>query len=345
MLVALALLVLLLPFGTGIAAADSGQSNQTQPVALSLTGGVTNAGTQTYELRGGQLSVGIVNGSIINPVTSTLRYSMYSVVQGLNTWGISHLMLREQTIRGQNVYVRAWTFINYALPAAELPFGCSTACTSEIPAMFVGGSVITMSIGGVTQTVQLPVGIESAYLNPFGGNLLISSLDSTTNPTISLIANYTVGNIYWQGVQMAGLGASTFGAGESGNFAMNVNSAENLFSGVEYDHGTIALTGVGPNGQNIQGTFHGISVVPTKGEFPCPYSPTGPNFPPGTCMMTGLNSTGSMNLFSGNYHIVGAYHTVWNIPSVTFTSTVSGTAYPLVHDNGHNSQMENNYDD
>ncbi len=338
-LLALVALVLVLPFGTSIAAADSGTSaSSSQPVSFSLMGMVTNAGTQSYELRGGQLMTASIMGQPINPYTATLDYSMFSLVDGLNTWGYSHLVLNAQTVGGQNVNVEAWTFINDSM-SLELPIGCSTTCTSEIPEFFMGGSIVTVALGSNSQTVELPMGIESAYLNPFGGPIVISSLENPINPAIFLVANYTVANINWFGVQMGGQVSGTFGkTSGQGIFTMNVNSRENLVTGIEQDRGTIVLTGVGPNGQNVEGTFRGTSVVPTTGALPCPSSL---GLPPTTCTMLGLNSAGSMKLHSGNYQIRGAYATAWGIPAIGFTSTVSATATPM-HDHSHHShnQME-----
>ena len=283
---------------------------------------------------------GSILGEPINSSTATLQYSMFSLVSGVTVWGVSHFVLNAQTVWGANVNVEGWTFINSSL-SLRLPIGCTTGCTSEIPELFMGGSFITATIGGISQTLELPMGVESAYLNPFGGPIVISSLENPTSPAIFLVATYNVGRIDWYGVQMAGYAAGTFGKSTGqGSFLMNVNSKENLITGIEQDRGTISLTGVGPNGQNIQGTFKGTSVVPMLGATDCSAQF---GLPSGTCTMTGLNSTGIMNLHGGNYHIIGAYHTIWNIPAVTFGSTVSGTAYPAVH-KGHDHQMEHNSD-
>jgi hypothetical protein len=335
-LVALALLLLLVPFGTSIAAADSGNSNQahTQTVSLSLMGGVTNAGFQKYVLRGGQLAFGSVDNHMINPKTATIYYSMDSYVNGLNVWGYSNLELNAKTMGGKSVSIRAWTAINNAIPAVELPLGCKTNCTSEIPAFFAGGSFVKITIAGHTETHELGFVIESAYLNPFGGPIVLSFVDSKYNPVITLAATYTTGRITWTGVQMGGFANSSK---DIGTFAMNVNSRENLVTGIEYDNGTIALFGVGPKGHNLGGTFQGTSWVPTLGASDCSAAF---GLPPGTCTMTGLNSTGTMNLFGGHYQVVGHYHTIWGLPAIGFRSTVTGFAYPIHHHDGQYSQME-----
>ncbi len=348
LLLALAVLVLVVPFGTAAAyspqyASGHPPKSGSQAVNLSLAGGVLDAGRQTYELGGGQVVAAFYNG---NPITdANLQYSMFSIVDRMNTWGFSHLQLSGMSAEGQ-VNIDAWTIINNSVPAALLPLGCSQGinCTSEIPAMFVGGSIITASVGGTTKTLELPMSIESAYLNPFGGPIVITSLENLTNPAIVIVANYTVANINWYGVQMAGMVGGTFGSSIGhGAFAMNVNSRENLVTGIEHDSGTIVLMGVGPHGKNIEGTFRGTSIVP-PGTSPAAKAATQALCPStllyfGACTMTGLNSTGTMSLRSGNYQITGSYVTGWGIPAIGFNSTVSATA-THAHHNNHHQQTE-----
>ncbi|MGI0085846.1 MAG: hypothetical protein ACREBQ_12265, partial [Nitrososphaerales archaeon] len=171
-----------------------------------------------------------------------------------------------------------------------------------------------------------PIGIESASLNPFGAPIIITSLEDQTNPAIVMVTTYNVATIQWRNVQMGGYAGGEIGTNPpvQGEFAMNVNSFENLLTGAEHDHGTISLV----LGQQVfTGRFHGISVVPTATAFSC-----NPSLGfPGTCTMTGLNSRGTMSLFGSGLRIHGTYQTVWLIPAIGFTSTVSATATPMRH--------------
>src|SRR5579864_220246 len=324
LLLALAMIVLMIPFGTGIAAADSGNSGTSaNNLSLSMTGYVMNAGTQVYTLRGGQLFMGSeVMGLPINNQTATLHYSMFSVVYGMNVWGVSHIVLKAQTMDEKNFSLEAWAFINES-QSMPIPVGCVKNCTSEIPFFFVGGSEAVVSMGGKTITMPLAVSIESPYLNPFGGPIVISMMTQQGSLAIVLIAKYNVGTINWHGVKMGGVVAETNGVAQSahlGSFAMYVNSRENLVTGVEYDQGRIALIGV--KGHNFEGRFYGISTVPSTGEYDCSsmfWLPTG------TCTMTGLDSSGTMNLRGGNLELSGTYVTIWAIPAIGFASSVSAT--------------------
>lgn len=324
LLLALAIMVLMIPFGTGIAAADSGNSGTPgNNVSLSMTGYVMNAGTQVYSLSGGQLSMGSeVMGLPINYQTATLHYSMFSVVHGMNVWGVSRFVLKAQTLDAQSVTVEAWTFINES-QFISIPVGCVTNCTSEIPLFFLGGSEAIVKMGGQTITMPLVTAIESPYLNPFGWPIVISMMTQKGDPAIVLIAKYNVGTINWYGVKMGGIVAQTNGVTQSahlGSFTMYVNSKENLVTGIEYDQGRIALMGV--KGNNFEGRFYGISTVPTTGEYDCSSMFW---LPPGTCTMTGLDSAGTMNLRGGNFVLTGSYETMWAIPAVGFASSVSAT--------------------
>jgi hypothetical protein len=324
-LIALAMLVLLMPLATSIAFADSSTHPTTnqQPVSLTLQGMVMDAGSQTYQLSGGQLVGGSVFGLTIT--SGFLYYQMDASVLGLSTYGTSFLVLSAQTSNG-SLWLEASGHISDSMAAAQFPFGCGSqgpSCTSEIPGMFLGLDRVSYSIGGVQRAqVTLPIGIESTYLNPFGGPIVLTSLDSTTNPAIAIIATYSSATIEWSNVLMAGTATGLFGASQAnGVFSMRVASFENLVTGVEYDQGQIVLNDVTPNGILAVGEFHGVSTIPTTGGQVCPATL---GFPDMACTETGLTSTGNMNLWSSNIHIVGAYETLWGTPALGFISSVSG---------------------
>jgi hypothetical protein len=304
-----------------------------QLVELSLQGLVVDSGPQNYQLSGGL----IVRGSLFGvPIKSgSLSYEMNAEVSGLSAHGISSLALRVELVNGSSVSLEAMGRINESVPATEFPLGCgqphAPGCTSEIPALFVGLDHVSYSIGDSRQRLMLPIGIESAYLNPFGGPILLTSLESATSPAIFIEANYSSATIHWRNVLLAGNVTGTFDSSQvSGVFSMHVRSFENLVTGVERDRGRIILSGVVPNGKPVVGTFQGISIIPPENatnSLPCSDLPGWPQgFLSGTCTATGLTSMGTMNLHSGKIHITGTYETIWSTPAVGFMSFVNATA-------------------
>src|SRR5487761_236136 len=272
LLLALAMLMLVLPFGTVAAYSPQHAAEQpssgSQTVSLSLMGGVLDAGKQSYDLGGGQVVAAMFNGNLI--ADANLQYYLTAQVSGLSTHGRVAFVLSGMSAEGQIKVAGVGAVVN-SIPAVELPItstgaSCTVGCTSEIPAMFVALTQVTVSVGGQTvQSGMLPIGIESAYLNPFGGPLVITSMENQNDPAIFIVTTYNVATIQWRNVQMGGVAGGEIGTTlVKGQFSMKVNSFENLVSGTEYDRGTIAL---GLSGQNLRGTFSGISVVPTAGEY------------------------------------------------------------------------------
>ncbi|MGI0079132.1 MAG: hypothetical protein ACRECH_05870 [Nitrososphaerales archaeon] len=340
LLLALAVLVLVVPFGTAAAyspqyASGHPPKSGSQAVNLSLAGGVLDAGRQTYELGGGQVVAAFFNGSAITD--ARVQYFLTARVSGLSTSGYAGFVLSGTTAEDQQINIVGYGKVVNSVPVVELPLNstggsCTIGCTSEIPAMFVVATQVTVWVEGhEVQSGMLPIGIESAYLNPFGGPIVITSMN---DPTIFIMAKYTQATIQWSNVQMGGYAGGEIGTNQvGGQFSMNVNSFENLVTGKEHDRGTLSLM----LGQQVfTGRFHGISVVPTAGAYDCSAT-TG--FP---CTMTGLNSTGAMNLFGSGLHIRGSYHTIWSIPAIGFSSTVSATATPMHHSDNQVRQDSDN---
>ena len=221
----------------------------------------------------------------------------------------------------------------------------SGGCNSEIPLFFTGVATIDSHGGqdgqgghgghdGVTpndgdQQTQVPIAIESPYWNPFGGPILIASLDSTTSPSIFLIVHYDRATIDWDGVQLQGaLGPGTGSLGTeqitSGFYSQSVNSHEDLVAGSESDSGSIAFAGMSDPSLNANGRFSGQTSFTTAGSFDCA-TPNPilyfPGLPDGTCTATGATSNGSFHMNGAQDLLIsGSYVTGWSTPSL-FTAT------------------------
>jgi hypothetical protein len=195
------------------------------------------------------------------------------------------------------------------------------ACNSEIPLFFTG--IATVQSKGGSGSSQIPIAIESPYWNPFGGPIVITSLDSMTNPSIFLVVSYSSATIYWAGVQLQGGISGAFGTGSvSGSYSQSVNSWENLVSGSESDSGSIAFTGMTNPILNAKGGFFGHTTFTLAGKLDCP-----PEFglTEETCIATGATSDGSFWMIGGHGSLIsGTYHTVWSVPSLFTMTTVMG---------------------
>ena len=286
-------------------------------VSLDLAGGVVSPGVQSYSLRGGQLVAAWILGTPVNPKNSVLRYDLSAVVSGLTATGTAFFDLKTQTSHWSYTDVKGTVEIDSMTPAVLFPLGCTPYlnCTSAIPALFNGTGTVTISSGGGVTTMNLSMGFESAYLNPFGGPIFFVSNSSE----VLVIADYSQAKIQWTGVQMGGTAAGTFGGtAVSGSFGMLVNSSEDLWTGKEIDQGAIYFFGMSNPALNGLGTFIGHSTIPTGSSVACP------GFPAGTCNLTGLKSSGTftMTMESGGV-ISGRYNTVWATPAVVFSSNIS----------------------
>ena len=317
--IALSLLLLLVASFASSAAGWSGWSSSSSAPNTSLvtSGAVMNAGNQMYFQQGGSLIGGTILGYVMNPTSTTIQYSMVAQVSGESVSGVSTLTLHGTTIDGYNVSVSSQETIGGAVPAAEFPLGCTSGvnCASEIPAMFLGESQVQVTIGSNTQSLVLPIAIESGYMSPFGGPTVIASSDGEIN----LVATYNIGMIFWNNAQLAGVVQGMSGSNPvSGNFAMGVSSFENLVAGTEFDYGSITFSGMSQSNLNMVGYFHGQSTIPTIGAESCAAQMGTPD---GTCSMTGLTSSGSVSFYHNG--MSGTYLTQWATPAVAFESQVS----------------------
>ncbi len=318
-MVAFAALILL---GSPALAASAHQSTD---LTLYLSGLLVNAGHQHYVVDGGQIVAGAINGV---PVDSSdrLNFSLNAMVHGLSTSGVAALSLS-----GPGVEIRAQIPITNEVPAAVFPLDQSGAscnpvtetCSSQIPILFTGVAIVHLGGG---QATRIPIGIESPYWSPFGGPILIASLESSTNPLVYLVATYDNATIDWTGVQLQGVVAGTFGTeAVSGFFAQTTMSHENLLTGTEKDSHTIAFNGMSDPVLNAKGTFSGLTAFTLAGSFDCadPGSPVFfPGLPEGTCTATGASSAGTFQMVGAQgAKIGGTYNTQWSVPSL-FTSTI-----------------------
>ena len=313
-------LALLATFATVMLLTPSVMAATNTPLNLTENGIITNAGSQAYVLQGGQLVYGVIAGQQLGP--EGISFSVNAKVAGLGTSGSGSL-----SFAAGSESVSASIVINGEIQAQAFPLSassgytaCTVGCHSQVPLLFTGIATIT----GAGRPMILPVGIESAYWNPFGGPIVITSLDSQTNPTLLLVVTYNVATINWSRVQLQGIASGTFGAQSvSGSYVTTTNSFENLVTGIEQDSGKIAFTGMSVPSLDAVGTLQGTTTFNLVGSIDC--SPlTG--LPEGTCTATGASSLGTFQM-SGLHglSISGSYSTVWSVPSLFTTTTVVAT--------------------
>lgn len=301
-LTSIALLFLL--GGTSAAFATSPQTlNMSVPV-----GGVTNLGTQVYNVSGGTVGYAEVLGQTIDP-GATLQYNLVATQTGLRTQGYASINL-VGTTGGVPITMRGIFNIVTSVPGAVIG-------NSEVPFYFVTDtSNVQVTIGGQAQTIPESINIENPYFNPFGAPIVIGSNDGY----IGIVATYDQGNILWIGSQVTGALVGTLGSTHvSGTATLNSGELENLVTGQAIDAGTITFSGMTPSSLNANGLYTGKSTIPAPGpNSDCSSYTTGIE---GTCTITGFQSTGSFTAGP----ISGSYSTTWGAPAVTFTTTITAT--------------------
>lgn len=286
---------------------------------LGMGGVITNAGNQHYVMSGGVLVSGVFAGQPIT--TEAISFSLNSQVTGLKTSGSASISAPG---------LSANMVISGEVPASMFPLdsqgnSCNpavTTCNSEVPFMFTGIAVVHAA--GQTP-FKLPIAIESAYWNPFGGPIVITSLDSQTAPTLFLVVTYNVATIDWVGVQVQGVVAGSYGSSQVGGYYTTItNSHENLVKAVEQDSGQIIFTGMSLSQLNAKGSLTSTTTFSAAGGIDC----SGLfGLPEGTCLFTGASSVGSFQMVGQHgLKMSGDFSTVWSVPSITTTTTASGTA-------------------
>lgn len=282
-------------------------ASSSTPLGLTMQGVITNAGNQHYVMSGGALVYGEVGGLPIS--ADSISFSLNSQVTGLKTSGSASI-----SAPGFSANI----VINGEEAIQTFPIG-STA-TSEVPFFFTG--VAVMHVQGQTP-FKLPIAIESAYWNPFGGPIIITSLDSLTSPALLLVVAYNVATIDWTGVQLQGGVFGTLGATMvSGNYMTVTNSHEDLVNAIEQDSGQIAFFGMSASQLNGHGQLSSTTTFSTDGSISCDVL-TG--FP-GTCLFTGASSLGAFNMVGQHgLKISGTFGTQWSVPSLSTLTTASAT--------------------
>jgi hypothetical protein len=296
----------------------------TNTLTLGMGGIITNAGDQHYILSGGLLVAGYVNGQDVSG--ASVSYNLNAIVSGLSTHGSGSLAVSGSGSEDFSANIQ----INGEVPAGVFPLDLSNlancdpssqACNSQIPLLFTGVAIVHMGHG---QPFKLPIAIESAYWNPFGGPILIASLDSQTSPAISLVVTYSTATIDWKGVQLQGALGGMFGSDAVyGSYVTVSNSHEDLVAAVEQDSGQISFAGMSNPLLNVHGTFSSNTTFSLVGSQDCSAA-TG--LPPGTCTATGASSLGSFQMNGAHgVKVSGSFSTTWSVPSLTTITDVSAT--------------------
>ena len=319
------LLCLVLSASPAIAASpQSSQTGHSQtPLTLELEGLITNAGDQHYQLAGGQLLSGLINGQTVTP--GPMSFGLDANVHHLSVNGMGFLDLPGGFI--------ARITIDDAIPAAIFPLSptfmnCSPTtetCNSEIPLIFTGTAYINTGGG---DPVHVPIGVESAYWDPLGGPIVITSLDPGSF-TFSLIVTYNVATITWTGVQLQGAFEGTLGSESvSGVYNQFTFSQENLLKGTESDFGSIAFAEATDPTLDAHGFFSGHTTFTAAGGEDCSMAPFNFPLPEGTCLATGATSNGSFSMFGSEGTVIqGTYETTWSIPSLFTETTVIASVF------------------
>jgi hypothetical protein len=294
-----------------------------------MSGAILDAGTSFYSHKGGQLVSAAILGTPVDLSNSEIEYSLDATISGLTASGAASFKLETDSPGGFHTFTTGSASIVGMLPAEQFPLGCTLGvdCTSAIPGAFLGAAdikIVTchgdMEDGqcGTAQEFVSPMTFESAFLNPFGGPIFMA----TDGGEVFIVADYTAARVTWTGIQLGGtVSGSLAGSPVSGLFAMNVAAVEDLKGGSEVDSGSIMFVGMSDPTLNAAGQFTGLSIIPAG--TPCPASIP---FPPGTCQLTGFTSSGDFSQTTALGHaIAGHYNTVWIVPAVAFSSTISAT--------------------
>jgi hypothetical protein len=317
----MALLLLASPAAFASSSNSHNLGDGTTPLNMELQGLITNAGSQHYELDGGQLVSGVINGQPVSP--ENINFAVDAQVHDLSVSGKGTFDLASG--------FKARITIYGAVPAAIFPLNPTTLancdptvdpCNSEIPLLFTGTASIQTGHG---DPVQVPIGIESAYWDPLGRPIVVESLN-TVGYTFSFVVKYSVATITWSGVQLQGGFGGLYGSEPvEGFYSQTTFSQENLVRGSETDFGSIVFAGVSDPALDGHGIFFGHTSFSTVGSQPCPSLFP---LPSAYCLETGATSDGAF-FMSGSQgaFIFGFYHTIWSVPSLFTSTTVMATVY------------------
>jgi len=306
------LAILFLLGGTSAAFAATPQ----QTLTATSMGGVTNLGTQTVSVSGGQVVYAYIGGYPIDSNTGKISYTLVATQNGLTTTGVGSIHFTAK-VDGTAVKVSGKFSVGGEDMGAGLPAGCTTTCTEVLPFDFIGSSTVKVTMG--TQTTVETMVVESPYWNPYSGPIyLMSETNGAPDGAIVIVATYSSGTIQWTGAQVGGYISGTLGTTPvSGTFTQTSNENENLVSGTATDSGTFQYN-TNVASLNSPGTWSGTDYIPSKGSSDCSAATSGL---PDTCTLTGFHSSGSFR--AGG--LSGTFITSWGVPAYQFTSQISAT--------------------
>jgi hypothetical protein len=277
----------------------------------------------------------------------TLNFNLQAEANGLGASGGAQFQLSGMAVSGMQVQVQGQVQI-VGMQAVTLPLGCTTSCSSGIPVFFVGVAVSNVTMGSSSQLITSTMLFESPYFNPWGNPIMMVSTDGA----IVIATTYDKATLDWKGTSVTGAIQGSLGNNPvQGTMTLSSNEHEDFVSGVTtYDNGTMSLTNMSPRSLNVQGTFHGTSVIPKPGSFACALTQTLTSTPctldcspwfgslglpviPGTCTQTGFQSTGQFSLVGQRTSdggtrtttVSGSYSTTWSSPALGFVSAAIAT--------------------
>lgn len=292
------------------------------PLTLNMQGIITNAGSQNWVLQGGDIQYGSFANIPLYP--EPISYSVSANVNALGTSGSGSMAFAAGSLSVQASIVITGEIQAQGFPVSVIVDNtpiCTQGCHSQVPLMFTGIAHIT----GAGKPFNLPIAIESAYWDPLGLPIVITSLDSQTNPTLFMVVTYNVATVNWARVQLQGVVTSgTFGSeAVSGAYTTTTNSIENLAAGVEQDSGQISFVGMSDPSLNAAGTLTGSTSFSMYPGFDCSAAA---GLPPGTCWATGASSSGTFQMKGlHGVQIAGTYNTEWTVPSLGADTVVTAS--------------------
>ncbi len=311
-----------------------------QRLSLGIQGIIADAGNQSWAIKDGIL-VGAQLGQESVPGGSIFDYSFSANVVGLSASGELELMLGGTSLDGQSINLAADGIVVGMIPSICFPSyqppdsngNCQSTDRSAIPALFEVASFVNETLGAITTHSQTLLLVEAPILNPFGGPIVISSIDGS----MSIVTTYKHATATWRNVELIGTLDGVVTDGENGNsqlhavdgmFNQTVNANENFVSGIEEERGSLSFVGMSPSYLDMKGFFRGFSEVPKDGGIDCSVAL---GLPEGTCVETGLHSAGIFTLEGFGSHepplfpengLSGIYVVDWPAPSIYYGGTM-----------------------
>jgi len=365
---ALASLAIIVLLGGDAVFADYQQTQNPQTLNFVAAGGpsplppvgVANSGNQHYNIKGGSLVSAQIGKLNFGP-SARFNYTITADVKGQTAQGAGSFQISGRTTNNQWTSMKGSIIIGSMVPE-EIPLGCTTTCTSAIPAFFVGAVTVTPgswwtnddgSGGYNSQTITSTILIESPYLNPWGNPISMVSTETPT-PAIVIVTGYSSATIDWKGTTVTGAMTGTLGSSKvSGILTLSSSEHEDLVAGTASDNGTMTFSNMSPASLNAAGKYVGQSVIPKPGSpacsaetatfsAPCTFDCTstlaalGLPAIPGTCTGTSFASGGQLSLNGANdgdegplggdqVSISGAYTTIWTAPALGVIAGATAT--------------------